>query len=181
MMKMPRKAVSSRSRTAAFTLLELLVGTGIAGIVFAILALCTFFTARSFIAMGNYTDLDKASRNALDIMSRDIRQTKAVLSVQTNQIQFRDFDGGLLTYTWDKAAGTLVRNKDGWMATLLKDCDYLSFAVSQRNPSNDFSFYPATSNAPAKLIDVSWNCSRKILQQKVNTESVQTAKIVIRN
>jgi hypothetical protein len=33
----------------------------------------------------------------------------------------------------------------------------------------------------AKLVDVSWLCSRKILGRKVNTESVQTAKIVMRN
>ena len=32
-----------------------------------------------------------------------------------------------------------------------------------------------------KLVDLNWRCSRQILQQKVNTESVQTAKIVIRN
>ena len=32
-----------------------------------------------------------------------------------------------------------------------------------------------------KLLDVSWRCSRKVLGQKLNTESVQTSKIVIRN
>jgi hypothetical protein len=31
------------------------------------------------------------------------------------------------------------------------------------------------------MIDVSWKCSREILGAKINTESVQTAKIVIRN
>jgi hypothetical protein len=30
-------------------------------------------------------------------------------------------------------------------------------------------------------VDVSWKCSRQILGEKVNTESVQTAKIVMRN
>jgi hypothetical protein len=30
------------------------------------------------------------------------------------------------------------------------------------------------------LIEVSWICSRQIFGKKVNTESVQTAKIVIR-
>ena len=34
--------------------------------------------------------------------------------------------------------------------------------------------------ATAKVIDLSWVCSRSILGQKANTESVQTARIVIR-
>ena len=43
-------------------------------------------------------------------------------------------------------------------------------------------FYSASNNpAICKLVSVSWRCSRTILGQKVNTESVQTAKIVIRN
>jgi len=66
---------------------------------------------------------------------------------------------------------------------LLTQCDFLNFDISQRNPSNNFTFYPcpATNVSIAKLIDVSWRCSRQILGAKINTESVQTAKIVIRN
>ena len=65
---------------------------------------------------------------------------------------------------------------------LLGQCDYLLFNTYQRNMSNQV--YGAFSNATAqtcKLVDLNWRCSRQILQQKVNTESVQTAKIVIRN
>jgi hypothetical protein len=32
----------------------------------------------------------------------------------------------------------------------------------------------------AKLVQVTWVCSRSILGKKVNTESVQSAKVVIR-
>jgi hypothetical protein len=37
------------------------------------------------------------------------------------------------------------------------------------------------TNSAAKLIQVSWICSRDILEARFNTESVQSAKIVIRN
>ena len=43
------------------------------------------------------------------------------------------------------------------------------------------SRYLERAERTAKLIDVSWKCSRKIMGEKLNTESVQTAKIVIRN
>ncbi|HLP76194.1 MAG TPA: hypothetical protein VK327_04685, partial [Candidatus Paceibacterota bacterium] len=76
---------------------------------------------------------------------------------------------------------TLSRVKNGQTTVLLRQCDYLCFGIFQRNPSNDFNFYPASSWTSAKLVNVSWRCSRQIFQKKVNTESVQTARIVIRN
>jgi Tfp pilus assembly protein PilW len=172
---------SSRRGRSGFTLVELMVATGLAMLVFAAVAMATVFSARSFLAMGNYEELDSASRNALDVMTREIRQTKGLKAYATNQLTFLDYDNATLTYSWDPGAGTLTRQKGTATTVLLKQCDWLLFGKSRRNPTNDFNFYPAQDIPTAKLIDVSWRCSRQIMQQKVNTESVQTAKIVIRN
>lgn len=185
-----RIILSPRSKKAgagAFTLVEVLVMGAISTVVLAIIAVFTMFAARSFLALGNYNDLDNASRNALDRLSREIRQTSALTFYATNKLTFIDADGSPLTYQWVSPVGTtaghLDRIKDSVTTTLLQQCDYLNFGVSQRNPSNDFSFYPAATNnlKTVKLIDMSWRCSRKILELKINTESVQTAKIVMRN
>ena len=116
-------------------------------------------------------------------MSHDIRQTRSLTSFTTNQLVFEDYDGGQLRFFWNPApnARTLTRIKGAQTKVLLQQCDYLSFSVFQRNPSNGFYFFPAATPATAKLVAVNWRCSRQILQQKVNTESVQTATIVIRN
>lgn len=168
---------------AGMTLVEMLVAVAVGSLVLAAVGLLMLFTVRSFVALGNYNDLDQASRNALDIMSYDIRQTRALTTYATNQLIFTDYDGAPLIYVWNANpnALTLSRIKGAQTKVLLKQCDYLRFGISQRNPSNNFNFYPTTNAATAKLVDVSWTCSRQILQQKVNTESVQTAKIVIRN
>jgi hypothetical protein len=48
-------------------------------------------------------------------------------------------------------------------------------------------YYPATNGTGVldvnlcKLINLSWKCSRTIFAQKVNTESVQAAQIVLRS
>lgn len=149
--------------------------------VLAIVATLTVFTVRSFVAMGNYNDLERASTHALDTMSREIRQAAELVSYSTNRIELETLDGTRLTYQYDPNSETLTQIKGASRQVLLEQCDYLTFNMSQRNPSNDFNFYPATSVSQAKLLDVSWRCSRKILGQKQNTESVQTAKIVIRN
>ena len=65
---------------------------------------------------------------------------------------------------------------------LLTGCETLNFAIFQRNSTNGtYDQYPS-SNEPTntKLVQVSWVCKRSILGASINSESVQTAKIVIR-
>lgn len=170
-----------RFQLSGMSLMELMISVAIGAIVFAAIGSLSMFTARSFVAIGNYGDLDRISRNALDQMSREIRQTRGLTAYSTNKLTFTDYDNSTLIFEYTPSKGTLERKKGTSTTTLLQQCDLLAFHISQRNPSNNFSFYPSTNVATAKLIDVSWRCSRKILGKKVNTESVQTAKIVLRN
>lgn len=166
---------------AGMTLVEIMVSVAIGSIVLAAVGSLIVFTARSFVALGNYNDLDQASRNALDIMSRDIRQVRALTSYKTNYLRFTDKDNQPLEFVWDPTARTLSRIKNAKTNILLEQCDTLRFNTSQRNPTTNFNFVANATLAEAKLVDVSWTCSRQIFQKKANTESVQTAKIVIRN
>src|SRR5262245_3995744 len=67
-----------------WTLLEMMIGIGIASLVFAAVAMLTVYTARAFAGLANYDDLDRYSRNALDTITREIRQTRGVVAFQTN-------------------------------------------------------------------------------------------------
>jgi Tfp pilus assembly protein PilW len=162
---------------------ELMVAVLVGSLVIAVVYTITLFTAKSFAAMGNYGDLDNASRNALDVLSRDLRQSRSLIGFATNQLTLLDNSTNALVYSWDPDSRNVTRGSvtDGVTNVILSQCDYLSFDISQRNPSNNFSFYSTTTPSLAKLVDVSWRCSRTIFGNKVNTESVQTAKIVIRN
>ena len=178
-------AASERTRhRLAMTLLEMMMAVSIGGLVLAAIGSLLLHTTRSFVAIGNYNDLDSASRNALDLLSRDVRQSRALTSFSTNQITLQANDSNTLVYAYSPTTHKLTRRIGTKDATvLLEQCDYLNFFIYQRNPSNGWTWYPVTSNliSTAKLIDVSWKCSRQILGKKVNTESVQTAKFVIRN
>jgi type II secretory pathway pseudopilin PulG len=168
----------------AMTLVEIMVAVVIGGLVLAAIGSLFQFTLRSFAAIGNYNDLDNASRNALDTLSRDIRQAHALTAFSTNQIRLVANDSNTLTYAYSPGTGMFTRQHgSGNPTVLLEQCDYLNFAIYQRNPSNGWTWYPVTSGLldTAKLIDVSWKCSRQIYGEKVNTESVQTAKFVLRN
>ena len=176
----------ARDRTRrAFTLVELVVALAIASLVLAVVALLSFYSSRSFAAMTNYVDLDKSSRDALDRMTREIRMTRLLVSYATNRLTFEDFDGEKLVYNWDPGTRLLTRTKTNTTSKFMSECDYLKFGIFKRTPFPGATnvFYPAAANEPTncKLIDVTWRCSRTIFGRKVNTESVQTAQVVMRN
>jgi Tfp pilus assembly protein PilV len=169
-------------QTAGVALMELMIAVALGMVaVLAILALFAF-SGRNFAAMANYADLDRQSRKALDVMTMEIRNVRSLNSYSTNALVFTDADGATLQYTYSPGARTLTRSKGLQSEVLLKECDTLTFQAFQRNTiSNSFDQYAATTNSTAKLIRVSWICSRTIFGLKMNTESVQSAKIVIRN
>ena len=178
------------------TLVELMVAVGIGTIVLAVVGMLSLFGLRSFMAIGNYTELDAKSRQALDLMSRDIRQATQVTGFSTNLptkwLILVNTNSPAMTnkYLWDSVARTLTCEQTGQPTkTYLTECDRWDFALYQRSPNANTTnvFYPATNSAGVvdlslcKLIDMTWKCSRTTLGKKLNTESVQTAQIVIRN
>lgn len=165
----------------AFTLLEVCIALALGVMVTGVLMALTVYTSRTFVALGNYADLDRCSRLAVDTMTADIRQAKVLTSYATNHLVFTDITNGTFSYNWDPDAQTLTRTYNGESRVLLTRCSSLKFNISQRTPSNDFVFWPADAVTNAKMIHVTWTCSRPILGQPVNTESVQTAKIAMRN
>jgi len=143
----------------------------------------TMSSGRSLANLFNYVDMQYSSRQTLDIMSRDMRQVAYLSAFATNKLEFVQANGQKLVFEYDAAKGTLSRT-DGTNATkvLLKQCDYLQFAIYQRAPkTGTFDHDVSTNPSSAKIINVSWNCWRSILGAKLTTESVQGAKIVIRN
>jgi hypothetical protein len=176
-----RPTTVSATTIFAFTVLEMAMALGLATIVVGTMAMATVFTSMTYEATGNYADLNRASRLALDTMTRDIHQAKTLTSYATNALTFTDQTNGTFSYTWIPGPGTLTRIYNGQAKVLLNNCDSLMFRIFQRCPSNDFSFWPAGTPGDAKLIDVSWICSRSIFGQKMNTEASQTARVAIRN
>lgn len=176
-------SIREKRARRAMTLVELMIAVAIGTLTLAVVAILYVFATRSFAALGNYDVLNQESLIALDTMSRDMRQARALTAFTTNQLTFEDHDGSQLIYVWDPDpnAMTLSRIKGEQTKVLLRQCDFLSFAVYQRNPSNNFDFHPAASPALAKVVDVSWRCSRQILKRKINTETAQSATIVLRN
>ena len=173
----------------AFTIAEMWLAMAVSSIILVALLGFGSYAGKSFAALTNYVDLEQKSQIALDTMTREIRQTECLLNfgtmtlngqLITNSLTFRDSDGLELNYNYT-ANGVLTRTKNDRSTMLLTNCDFLTFQVYNRIPyTNSFDHFQAGVAENGKLISVTWVCSRTVVGSKLNTESVQTAQIVIR-
>jgi len=176
------------------TLMEVMVASGISTIVLAIVAVLIVFAARSFAALANYQALDQASSNTADMMSREIRSATSVTSFQnvgtTRWIVFANTNASpaySIRYEWTDADRTLTVQRSDQPAAeiLLTGCERWDFTFQQRSPLSGPNFGFSTNmvnQAECKLVTMTWKCARSLRGTSLfNTESVQTAQIVLRN
>jgi len=177
------------------TLVEVMIALCLGSMILTVAGSLYLFGSRSFVAMGNYVDLDAKSRKAIDLMSRDIREATQVTAFETDATLRKltvtnAFAGTGATYIWNATPRTLLCRKNGQPDQIyLTECDAWNFELYQRTPQRGggYTFIPATNATGVldlslcKLVNMSWKCSRSVMGSKMNTESVQTAQVVLRN
>jgi len=167
-------------RQSGFTLLEILVSIGIAGLILSLVMPLVIYSGKSFAGMANYVEMNANTVGAMDQLTRDIRQAVRLTSFATNQIVLNDSTNGSLTFTFATNA-TFVRTQGSKTNVLLRGVSSGSFAMYQRTTvSNSYNQFAATNVMDCKLISVQWKCSRSNPGSATNSESDQSARIVIR-
>lgn len=176
-------------RKAAFTLTEMMVTIAVGSMLLSAVVMTNIFFGRNLSAIYNYYDLDYASRHALDIITSDIRGAQGVSDWTTNSITFKTTNGLSFQYSYQPQTKKLIKVDTNFVQTvLLTNCTAIPnkyiFAVYQRNTTNDtFDNYQPSSNnfyTTVKVVQINWTCARDVIGVG-QTESVQTAKVVIRN
>lgn len=170
-----------RQRVAGMGLAEAMIGMCIVVLILLALFAFSMFSTRAFATMYNYVDLDDANRIAMDTLTRDVRAAKRVVDCTTSRLILEDSNNLVIGYVYDPDARTLSRTNIATAKVLLKGCDRVLFKIGQRNTvAGGYDVYAAATPETAKVVNVSWLCSRTLFGRKENTESVQTARIVIR-
>src|SRR5262245_43314275 len=116
-------------RASGYTFVEMMVASAIAVMVATMVASLIFFSTRSYVTMGNYTEMGQRSQMALDKMSKEIRQAREVTAFTTNSITFLNSDGTSFTFAYDPGKRTLSRATKTKKTVYLSDCDSLRFNV----------------------------------------------------
>ena len=169
------------SRSAGFTLVELMVSFAIGVLLLAVCLSLSLYTSRSIASLTGTVDLSARSRHAIDYMSKKLRQASAVTSFSPTSVAVT-FKGKSLTYTYDPDDRELVETDQGAKKILLKDCDNLTFTLYKRAPiGNSFDQFPAQSKlSEAKVIKVSWHCEQSLVGRNSGSAEMASARIVLR-
>ncbi len=177
----------NRSRSA-YGLLELLISAGMGFVVLTGAIVVFIYGIFSFAGLGNYAILTGQSRVAADAMSREMREATGILSAQstgnTKTLVFTNsFTRTITAYAWNADTGILTCQRTGEDAprVRLTGCDLWDFTLFQRTPQTNWYFFTTADLKLCKSIDMTWKCSRSILGQKINTENIVTAQVVLRN
>lgn len=177
----------NRASRAALTLVEMLMAMGIGSIVLLVLGSVTLYSARSFSSMANYSEINQMSRRALDEMTRDIRQSRGVVSFNnssnSNELVFKKDFAGSNTFSLihDKESGVLKHVSAGEERILSEDCTHFKATLFQRSPiANTFDFVQTTDPAKCKLVQLDYSFAKRTGASITNSETVESMKIVIR-
>ncbi len=176
---------SRRKSKRGFTLVEMLIATGLFGVASAAVCSIYMFSTRSFASLVTYADLDKINRTAMDTLTREIRQARLVSDVQSNSFSLINGDGVSVTYWFNTGLKQFMRSaNDGSSKVLVPNCDLISFSVFQRNNiAGTWDQYPVASSnwsEYVKVIQLTWKASQAVPLGPGVSENVQTAKIIIR-
>lgn len=179
--------IKRTSKRAAWTLLELMLGVAIFSIAGGAMATAYVFGLRSFQALSNYSILDQQNREAMDLLTREVRQAWYVSAKDNNSLTLVDGNRKTVTYTFSPSAKKLIRSINGVNEVLLNDCSLINFTMATRVPNtnvNDQNYYTdiyKTSDInEAKVINLSWKTRRELPGGVGQSENIQTARIVIR-
>ena len=154
-----------------WTLVEMMVSVGVFTLVGMALMGGYIFSVKSMASMYSYTLLDQKNREAMDQLTREIRQSKNVLAHTTNSITILTAsedgsNGPIATYTFSPSTKRMLRSSsDGTSKVLLENCSLLQFELYTRCPSNVFGIFPVAVN--------NWSNTVKVLQLTWKTSIVQ--------
>jgi Tfp pilus assembly protein PilW len=182
-----RPIPSSKNRRQAFTLIEMITAAGVSVLAFFAVVSTLLYGFKSTAIVGNYSDMNRLDREAIDIMTRDIRQADQVTGCTSNQLKILAVDmntgaTNTLTYDYSSSAKTLSRTLGSSTRTLVTGIvpNTLQFTMYQRNPiGGSISNYTTTNYASCKVVQLTWRTSRSTIGLG-ETDTGQSCAVVIR-
>jgi Tfp pilus assembly protein PilW len=157
---------SGLRRISGFTLAEFTVAMGVAAMLTAVVSSFSIYSFQNVLAIGNYVELDNLNRLAIDTLTADLRKCNRVISSSATSLVLED-SAGNVTYAYNSTKKQLSRTQAGSLRVLLTACENFQLSLGQRNPiGGTYDVYPAATPATAKVVNVSWICTRDIMARR---------------
>src|SRR5262245_7633972 len=120
-MRILKQGVERARRRAqrGMTVVEMMVACTIGILILMGMVMIFASSSRSFVAIGNYMEMDRSSRNALDRMSREIRNARNLVSFSPTQVVLNSYGTNFVVYNWTLNPPHLTEWKSGGNTNVL--------------------------------------------------------------
>ncbi|HVZ66147.1 MAG TPA: hypothetical protein VG936_16385 [Lacunisphaera sp.] len=176
-----RQSAGSRG----FTLVEIMIGAGLAAFLLAAVLSTFLFMGRSGANLRNYSDMEAQARTALELFAEDSRQASSI-TWNSNSSVTLSVIGVSVTYAYDSSAGTFSRTASGSTRKLITGITSGTFTFTAYNVNGtSLSLASASdctaSSASTKQIQISLQASRTNTTVVAATNTVLSARFILRN
>ena len=165
-------------RSSGFTLVEIMIGMVLAGLLLAGVALTLNMWARSSMSLGKYADMSGNSRRASGIFAYDVRHAKNVLASTSSTFAVTAYGSSNsivnVTYSFDADANTLTRNYGSVSFIILDDLEQFGFSYLDLNRS------VTTDALSVKVVQIEAVLPKEVLNLN-NTDEIISARFMLRN
>jgi len=178
-----RLATRCTRQRRAFTLVELMVSSGMASIVLAAILSAALFIARSSINLADYSDMETQTRNAMETFAQDVRMSGGLSWDSANSLTLRlgTATGPAVTYVHDPVARTFSRVVGRTTDVLITQISAFSFTAynitTAAVPLSDLT----AAAAVTKQVQISLETERRRSTLALTTNKVISARFVLRN
>lgn len=190
----PKLVTESRAQARArgFTLVEVLIASGLgAGVLAAVLSAFIFIT-RASLSISDYAEMETQARETLERFAQDVRKASSVTWITTQSVTLgvveRDESTTLVTYTYHATAsnqapaGSFTRRQGtGRTDVLLTGIRVFNFSAYNITTASVALGDLAAASAETKQIQISLETQRQRNSLALSTNKVISARFVLRN
>ena len=174
-----------RRGSAGFTLVEVLVGATLAGILLAGVMTAFLFLGRSGANMRSYSDMEAQARRGLELFAQDTRQASAIIWTSKNHVTLM-VDSNAIAYVYNSFTRTFSRIDGVSNRVLVSGITAGTFTFRSFNVVG--TELPLTSAAEllaagssTKQLQISLEASRTNRTVVSATNTVLSARFILRN
>lgn len=171
----------TRSRRAAFTLIETLVAGGLSGIILAAVLSSFVYLGRAGVGLQHYSDMASQSRVMLQQFGQDVRQATAATWTDADTLVLT-VDGTAVTYDYNAGAKNCSRTTGGQPRVLVRGISSIQFRAFDINGQVlNLAANLAAANGATKMIQLEIDMARSSQSLGSATGEVISARFVLRN
>ncbi len=179
-------------RQAGFTIVEVMISAFIGAWILAAVLSTFLFMGRSGANVQNYNDMEQQARNALEYFAEDTRQASGVVWNSASSVSLT-VGNNTVTYAFDSSTSRFSRTEVVTLTSVTTSSRVLitgissgTFAFTAYNIAGnivaiDTAANRTAANGTTKQIQLSLECARRNTTVVAATNSVLSARFILRN